>query len=490
MNFRKQNSSKLFLYLSLIFVAQSLFAQKEVPFFGKINWVNGFAKEITGENITYNSAFQDYATVALLTRTTDGNKTIEWETAPAPKVIKDDYVYFSWVAGHSSGSSSGDRNFDLYVDGKKILTFTTLPKNQKTNWIFKADDGSALAFQQIKLDGASDSQGYAFLRLPFNKVKPGQSVRIKIVGHKQNSNDWFMTFKFAFEENVKVTPMPFLLKNGTQTLALSVLHFGKDETVNVKINAKENYTYTAKDGMNNFDIPIAAVTKDENIKVQVKLAGKTFIDDFFVVKPIVYREFHLLHHSHTDIGYSHLQPEIVKVHNKNIDDALEMIEKTKSYPEEAKFKWNIESIWAVENYLKIATPLQKEKFTAAVKNGDILLSALYVNMLTGMSQAEEMFHYTDYAAKLRKDFGFTINSAMISDVPGFAWSTVTALSKGGVKYFSIGSNFMGLDHPYRGDRAGHFLKNWGDKPVWWTSPSGQDKVLFWAGAKGYSSWHG
>lgn len=490
MNLRKQNISRLFLYFLLLFVTQSLFAQKEVPFFGKINWINGFGKEITGENITYNSAFQDYAIVALLTRTTDGNKTIEWETAPAPKVIKDDYVYFSWVAGHSSGSSSGDRNFDLYVDGKKILTFTTLPKNQKTNWIFKTDDGSALAFQQIKLDGASDSQGYAFLRLPANKVKPGQAVRIKIVGQKQNSNDWFMTFKFAFEENVKVTPMPFLLKNGTQTLALSVLHFGKDETVNVKINEKENYTYTAKDGMNNFDIPIKAVTKDENIKVQVKLAGKTFIDDFFVIKPIVYREFHLLHHSHTDIGYSHLQPEIVKVHNKNIDDALEMIEKTKSYPEEAKFKWNIESIWAVENYLKVATPTQKEKFTAAVKNGDILLSALYVNMLTGMSQAEEMFHYTDYAAKLRKDFGFTINSAMISDVPGFAWSTVTALSKGGVKYFSIGSNFMGLDHPYRGDRAGHFLKNWGDKPVWWTSPSGQDKVLFWAGAKGYSSWHG
>ncbi|MCD0468689.1 glycoside hydrolase [Flavobacterium sp. JAS] len=490
MNLIKRNIKQLSLVFLLILLTQSSFAQKEVPYFGKINWINGFAKEITGENITYNSAFQDYATVALLTRNTDGNKTIEWETSLVPNKIKGDYVYFSWVAGHSTGSSSGDRNYDLYVDGKKILAFTTLPKNQNPNWIFKADDGSALAFQQIKLDGANDSQGYAFLRLPVSKVKSGQAIRIKIVGQKQNSNDWFMTFKFAFEENVKVVPMPFLLKNGTQPIVVTVLHFGKDEPVKVKINGKQEYSYIAKDGMNSFDVPIAAVNKEEKIKVEASVNNKIFVDDYFVVKPVVYRELHLLHHSHTDIGYSDLQPEILKIHNKNIDDALAMIEKTKSYPEEAKFKWNIESIWAVENYLKVASPTQKEKFVVAVKNGDIFLSALYVNMLTGMSQAEEMFHYTDYAAKLRKEFGFKINSAMISDVPGFAWSTVTALSKGGVKYFSIGSNFMGLDHPYRGDRAGHFLKNWGDKPVWWTSPSGEEKILFWAGAKGYSSWHG
>jgi len=490
MNLKKKNSNWLFIVFLIAITTQSGFAQNEVPFLGKINWINGFSKEISGENISYNSAFQDYATVALLTRNTDGNKIIEWETAPVPKESKGEFVYFGWVAGHSTATSSGDRNYDLFVNDKKVLTFTTLPKNQKPNWIFKADDGSALVFQQTKLDGANDSQGYAFLRLPISKVKLGQAARIKIVGQNQKSTDWFMTFKFAFEENVKIASIPFLLKNGSQPLALTVLHFGKEETVKVKINDKENHIYTIKNGMNSFDVPITAVSKDEKVKVLATIGKKTYINDYFVVKPVVYREIHLLHHSHTDIGYSHLQPEVVKIHNKNIDDALEMIEKTKSYPEEAKFKWNIESIWAVENYLKEATPTQKEKFVAAVKNGDIFLSALYANMLTGMSQPEEMFHYTDYAAKLRKEFGFNINGAMISDVPGFAWSTVTALSKGGVKYFSIGSNFMGLDHPYLGDRAGHFLKNWGDKPVWWTSPSGQDKVLFWAGAKGYSSWHG
>jgi alpha-mannosidase len=185
-----------------------------------------------------------------------------------------------------------------------------------------------------------------------------------------------------------------------------------------------------------------------------------------------------------------LQPEVEKIHNKDIDDALRMIEKTKNYPAEAKFKWNVESLWVVENYLKQADGATKEKFFTAVKNGDILLSGLYANILTGLSMPEEMLHYTDYAQYLRQQYQLPINSAMASDVPGFSWATVSALAKGGIKYFSSGPNYLGPNNPYLGDRVGSFVKTWGDKPVYWTSPSGKEKVLFWAGGRGYSSWHG
>jgi hypothetical protein len=49
-------------------------AQLKVPYLGKIQWTNGYEKEITGENISYFSAYPDYATTALLTRCTDGDK--------------------------------------------------------------------------------------------------------------------------------------------------------------------------------------------------------------------------------------------------------------------------------------------------------------------------------------------------------------------------------------------------------------------------------
>ena len=44
--------------------------------------------------------------------------------------------------------------------------------------------------------------------------------------------------------------------------------------------------------------------------------------------------------------------------------------------------------------------------------------------------------------------------------------------------------------PDRGDRIGHTLKGLGDKPFWWLSPSGRERLLFWMAGRGYSWFHG
>ncbi|HWI93163.1 MAG TPA: hypothetical protein VNT20_17920 [Flavisolibacter sp.] len=465
-------------------------AQIAVPYFGKIDWINGYAKEITGENIDYFSAYPDYATTALLTRCTDGKKIIEWETATVPKNIKGKYVYFSWVAAHSSGTSKDKRNFDLYVNGDKLLTFTTFPNNQMPVWSYAAPDSSRIVFQQTKTDASNDAHGLAFLRLPINKIKAGFPLVLKVVGQAERSNDWYMTFKFSFEEKVDITPMPFLLKNGKQSLLLTALHFGKDQQLQVKVNNQQSYRFKVKNGVNSFDIPVNAVQKEDSVFIDAAVGGTSLVKKYCSIKPIVYREIYFIHHSHTDIGYSHLQPEVLRIHMKNIDDALRMIDATRNFSAGAKFKWNIESLWVAENYFKQAPQSQKDRFIKAVKDGSICLSGLYANILTGISEPEEVFHYTDYAEQLRKQYGVKIESAMISDIPGYAWTTVTGLSKGGIKYFSSGPNYLGETHPYLGDRVGYFVKAWGDKPVWWMSPSGEEKILFWTAGKGYSSWHG
>ena len=465
-------------------------SQMTVPYFGKIDWINGYAKEITGENIGYFSAYPDYATTALLTRCTDGKKVIEWETAPVPKNIKGKYVYFSWVAAHSSGTSGGKRNFDLYVNDQKILAFTTYPDNQMPIWSYAAPDSSRIVFVRTKTDAANDAHGLAFLRLPVDKLKAGFPVRLKVVGQAQESNDWYMTFKFSFEEKVDITPMPFVLKNGKQSMLLTALHFGKDEPLKIKVNNHQAYLFTVKNGMNSFDIPVNAVQKQDSVFISASVNGKTLVENYFEIKPVVYREIYFIHHSHTDIGYSNLQPEVLRIQMKNIDDALRMIDLTKNFTREAKFKWNIESLWVVENYLNQASQTQKDRFIKAVKNGSICLSGLYANILTGISEPEETFHYTDFAQRLKEKYGVKIESAMISDIPGYAWTTVTGLAQGGIKYFSSGPNYLGPTHPYLGDRVGYFVKEWGDKPVWWQSPSGNEKILFWTAGKGYSSWHG
>lgn len=482
--------NKIFSLVCCLVLCTAAKAQMTVPYFGKINWISGYAKEITGENIGYFSAYPDYATTALLTRCTDGKKVIEWETAPVPENINSRYVYFSWVAGHSSGTSGGKRSFDLYVNDKKILTFTTFPDNQMPVWSYAAQDSSRIVFERTKTDAANDAHGLAFLRLPVDKIRKGLPVRLKVVGQAEQSNDWYMTFKFSFEEKVDITPMPFVLKDGKQSMLLTALHFGKDEPLKIKVNNHQSYLFNVKNGMNSFDIPVDAVQKQDSVFISAAIGSKILVAKYFEVRPVVYREIYFIHHSHTDIGYSNLQPEVLRIQMKNIDDALRMIDATKNFSKEAKFKWNVESLWVVENYLNQASQTQKDKFIKAVKNGSICLSGLYANILTGICEPGEIFHYTDFAQRLKDQYGLNIESAMISDIPGYAWTTVTGLAQGGIKYFSSGPNYLGETHPYLGDRVGYFVKAWGDKPVWWKSPSGEEKILFWTAGKGYSSWHG
>jgi hypothetical protein len=78
---------------------------------------------------------------------------------------------------------------------------------------------------------------------------------------------------------------------------------------------------------------------------------------------------------------------------------------------------------------------------------------------------------------------------MITDIPGSTWAAVPALAQGGIRYFSSGPNFLPTT-PDGGDRVGYFNRAWGDRPFYWVSPSGQEKILFWVAGKGYSWFHG
>jgi hypothetical protein len=141
----------------------------------------------------------------------------------------------------------------------------------------------------------------------------------------------------------------------------------------------------------------------------------------------------------------------------------------------------METIWALESYLKQASATRREEFFADVRQGSIGLSALYANMLTGLASSVEMSHFFDFARILRRDYQIPMTTAVTSDVPGFSWGIVSAMAQSGVKYFATAPN--------SGDRIGYTLQTWGDKPFYWASQSGREKVLTWMAGASYSSFH-
>ena len=189
-------------------------------------------------------------------------------------------------------------------------------------------------------------------------------------------------------------------------------------------------------------------------------------------------EVYLLPHSHVDIGYTDIQPEVERVHWRHLDQALELCRQTADYPPGARFKWNPEVVWAVDSYLRQATPEKQQQLIDAVRAGQVELHALYANELTGLCRPEELLRLMQCGLALGRRCGVPVEAAMITDTPGCPWGMVPAMAQAGVKYCALGTNF--------GHRIGRALITWEDKPFYWLAPDGKQKVLCWTPFMGYA----
>src|SRR5579862_4810805 len=234
-------------------------------------------------------------------------------------------------------------------------------------------------------------------------------------------------------------------------------------------------------GVQTIEVSVPAVDAEKEVHVNLETHGQKIINKTIQLRPVRPFEIFLLPHSHVDIGYTALQSEVEKKQNSNIETGLRLARESAEYPPNARFKWNVEVLWPVENYLRDCPVEKREDFIAAVRAGQIGLDAFYCNILTGLCRPEELLNLMGYATRLSKVCGVSIQSAMISDVPGYTWSIVPAMAEAGVKYFSFAPNYF--------DRMGATMKEWQNRPFWWESPDGRHRVLCWCPSRGYSLGH-
>ena len=65
---------------------------------------------------------------------------------------------------------------------------------------------------------------------------------------------------------------------------------------------------------------------------------------------------YLLPHSHVDIGYTHVQTDVEQAQWRYLETGMDLARKSAANPAGARFKWNVEVLWAVDSYLKQASP--------------------------------------------------------------------------------------------------------------------------------------
>ncbi|HEY6952960.1 MAG TPA: hypothetical protein VI758_11165, partial [Bacteroidota bacterium] len=452
-------------------------------------FLQGYRESISGETISYHSPIE-YVKDALLVRAMDGNGEIAWKTQIVPTRTEDSVVTFFWLAGLAA--SKGVHRFEMSIDNAPTLAFTSRADSSEKVLAFRGNRGEQLKFVVTEVDQFGDLFGYMFLTMPANLTVPGHPLTLRVAGAAEQSTAWYMTFENALSSKIRSEGLSLLVARGDSILQLikvGIEHYGSPATFDVYIDPTRRVRTTISWGAASILLPIPRVLRSEKKIVIIESEGKSIEKDTVVIVPVHQRTFYLLPHSHTDIGYSDYQATVEKNHMRYVDEAIRLAEKTSAYPPEARFKWNVEVMWPLESYINRASKPQKNRLLDAIRKNWIGLNGFYANMLTGLCRPEELIHTTDYARTLVQQFGLTVNTAMISDIPSYTSSTVTALSLAGIKYLSSGPNYMPTN-PDGGDRIGYALKSWGDKPFYWESQSGQHRVLFWMAGRGYSWFHG
>ncbi|MDR1024245.1 MAG: hypothetical protein LBL56_00845, partial [Treponema sp.] len=180
---------------------------------------------------------------------------------------------------------------------------------------------------------------------------------------------------------------------------------------------------------------------------------------------------YLIHHSHTDIGYTDRQEKIERYHVDFISQAIQILDDFHGglRPEYRGFVWQCENFWQVKNFYAHTGPELQEKFEAYVKSGEIGLSGNYFNM-TELIDAPTLQSRLLQARRYADDRGFKLRCGMSADINGFSWGYADALDQAG-----IGCLYSCL-HSHHG----MFPLRKKQIPFYWEGPSGK-RVLVWNG---------
>ena len=441
--------------------------------------VPGYARSIRGEELTYHSPMPT-VNRSLLVRSLNRAWDIEWESAAIPSASTGDTVEFVLMIGIDVTEEA--RRFDLFVNGDSVLAIRN-PVSAGPGVVEWAGRGGVRAtFHVTELDKYGDAMGYLFLRVPRSLVAGSARARFRVAGESADARTWFMVFQEPIAPRIEARTAPALLSadsGATQSLKVDVLHLGEATALRLRTPVAELDTTVAL-GLNRLEVAVPKVAAPTTVRLDFVIGG-TPGSVGAMVAPVRTMDLYLIHHTHLDIGYTHVQDEVERLQWSHLDSALVYGAASAGNPDGARFVWHPEGLWAVESYLETRPTADRERLLDGIRRGWVALDGMYANLLTGLATEGALLQSLEPARRMAGLTGVPIETAMLSDIPGFSWGLVPVLAQNGIRYLTIGPNF--------GHRIGRFLDAWGDRPFYWESPSGNERVLTWVSSGGYAWFH-
>lgn len=150
------------------------------------------------------------------------------------------------------------------------------------------------------------------------------------------------------------------------------------------------------------------------------------------------RTIAIVHHVHTDFGYTDHPQRSQQEHIKYLEQAVDYVLKSSNYPEGARFAWTQEQLYPVRQWWERATQAQKQRFFAAVDTGRLEITGTAFNV-TAFLNREEWDAVTNWIPEDLRE-GCHIRSVMQIDVNGMHTAGMIAAYNRGVRNLFIGPN--------------------------------------------------
>ncbi len=144
------------------------------------------------------------------------------------------------------------------------------------------------------------------------------------------------------------------------------------------------------------------------------------------------KKIYLIHHTHTDIGYTGIYSQLAAQHIRNMRSII------KSCQGNDRFRWTIEAGWPLEMFLSYASATEKKKLAECFQKGQIELTGFYNQPLTQLCTFEELCASVELTHKLADELPATIETAMLNDVGGVSYNIPQILNYYGIKYLVNG----------------------------------------------------
>lgn len=141
------------------------------------------------------------------------------------------------------------------------------------------------------------------------------------------------------------------------------------------------------------------------------------------------RTVYLVHHSHTDIGYTDLQETITARQADFIRSVVQWMQQ----PENQGFRWNCETLFCVERFLEQASDRERAQFAELARSCRIGLSGSYLNFTDLVDSGVLRDRLLSWAKRFAAQ-GIPFRTAMCADINGISMGQRDAMLDAGIVF--------------------------------------------------------